>query len=387
MPGKCPCRSLFYKVFTGSGLAERPLRTSTDVGEWMQPFCNRYGNSYFKLPALGILGAAAGFLLGPGASGVNAKSAIVGGKSISIKDAPWQLLLEVDEGNGATALCGAVWIGERWVITAAHCVEDATTANASIYAGITRHSDAKKADRVRADRILANPDFPKTWKDIAVIHLASDITAPMAKPIPFATPADVKLGLTNPGTAIVATGWGGTNRDGNLADSLQMVKTTIHDTDKYVIEIAADGTGVNKGACGGDSGGPFVVKDAAGTGWIVAGLSSFITSYCGDPKSPSSYTRVSSFASWIQQNTGMATGGIADTPRMRAAYFTRPGRIHLDRAQRLDIAFVNAAGAVVGSTQGYFEAGDHDIKTPDQKAQGLSVDQGILFPRLQAVMP
>ncbi|GEM_PF-5378951 len=330
----------------------------------------------------GFFGLTFALIPGPGAGTLFAKTAIVGGKSISIKEAPWQLLFETDEGDGVTGHCGATWIGERWILTAAHCVENTVPSQVSVYAGITRNNEAKKSNAIKVDRIIANADFPKTWKDIAVVHLAADITNAIAKPVPFATLADVKAGLTDPGVKIMMTGWGGTNRNGDLADSLQSLTTTIHDTARYVIEIAADGSGLDRGSCGGDSGGPFVVRDASGTGWIVAGISSFIASYCGDPESPSSYTRVSSFASWIQQNTGMTTGGIAETPRLREPYFTQPyftpsGKLHLDQGRRVAVEFVNPTGAVVGSISGYYGAGDHQIM-----AQGLS--KGIYFPRLQA---
>jgi secreted trypsin-like serine protease len=310
-----------------------------------------------KLWFLGpVLGLAAALGL---SSTADAKSSIVGGHSVSITEAPWQLLFKVDEGGGLTGMCGAVWIGKRWAITAAHCVENATPANASIYAGITREREATDKTRVHVLHITANPEFPDTWKDIAVLELASDITSPLAKPVAFATPADVKMGLTSPGVEIRVTGWGGTNRNGELADSLQMLKTTIHDTDRYTIKIAADGSGIDRGACGGDSGGPFVVRDATGTGWIVAGLSSYITSYCGDPKSPSSYSRVSAFASWIQQNTGYFSVGTSDGQPGRQAFFTAPGRFRIQSAQAAELAILNLNGAVVRSERGVFAAGEH----------------------------
>lgn len=290
---------------------------------------------------------------------VAAKSAIVGGKSISITEAPYQLLMKVDEGNGATGMCGAVWIGKRWVLTAAHCVEDAAPERTSVYAGITRLKEAKPAIAMKVARIMANTEFPDTWKDIAVLELAQDIVSPLAKPIPYATPADARAGLTSPGKLVIATGWGGTNRDGDLADSLQSLRTAVADTQRYVISMVPRGTPKDAGSCGGDSGGPFVVRDAAGTGWIVAGLSSFITSYCGDPDSPSSYTRVSAFGSWIQQRTGLVTGGIDERAIIRTRYLTAPGRFHLDRARILDLQAVDAAGAVLFSSRRAWPAGDH----------------------------
>ena len=319
-----------------------------------------YFSNTVLLRICGILAGVAGLS--------QAKSAIVGGKSISIKDAPYQMYMRMDEGGGATGLCGAVWIGQRWVLTAAHCVEGAVADRTTLWAGITRTREAKETNALHVARIIANPEFPKTWKDVAVIELSQDVTSPLAKPIPFATVADSKAGLTSPGKLVIATGWGGTNRDGDLADSLQMLRTAVADTEKYVISMVPKGTPADAGSCGGDSGGPFVVRDAAGTGWIVAGLSSFITSYCGDPNSPSSYSRVSALSSWIIQNTGMTVGGIDPRGIIREPFLTASGRFHLDHPQRLELQVIDPAGAVLYTSRGYISAGDHPIPASGRAA-------------------
>lgn len=283
----------------------------------------------------------------------------MGGRSITIQQAPWQLLFLVDGGAGG--MCGAVWIGQRWVLTAAHCVEEATPDNSYVYAGITRQDEAVKANRIAIRRIVANPDFPDVWKDIAVMELAADITSPLARPIRFATAADARAGLTNPGVEVVATGWGGTNRDGDLADSLQSLTTKVADTARYEIRIAPKGNRPPQGACGGDSGGPCVVKDASGTGWILAGLSSYITSFCGDPGSPSTYTRVSGFTSWIQQMTGVVSGLQEAHAAARNPFFSGPGRITVGHGGYLQVTVLDFAGSVLGTSGRYFEAGEHPV--------------------------
>ena len=337
---------------------KKPLRHPDDGGNSMPHFRNTRAAGFWVV-LVSLAGTA------------QAKPNIVGGRSISITEAPYQLMFETHEGN-ATGLCGAVWIGARWVLTAAHCVENATPENASIYAGITRHKEATAANAIPVARIIANSEFPKTWKDIAVMELAKDITSPLAKPIAWATAADSKAGLTSPGKLVVATGWGGINKDGKLADSLQMLRTAVADTEKYVISMVPKGTTADAGSCGGDSGGPFVVRDAAGTGWIVAGLSSFITSFCGDRNSPSSYTRVSVFGDWIRQQTGMVTGGIDPrgiiAPLKHASLFTAPGRFHLDHAQTLELQVVDPAGAVLFASRGAYAAGEHAFPAASEAA-------------------
>ena len=153
-----------------------------------------------------------------------AQAGIVGGRSIGIGEAPWQLKLE----SGSTG-CGAAWLGGRWALTAAHCVEKAPASATAVWAGITRASEAHAGNRVPIRRILIHPGWRKVdWQDIALLELDADIVSPAARPIRFAAPADVAAGWTRPGAAVWVTGWGGVDRAVRLVDSLQGVASRVH---------------------------------------------------------------------------------------------------------------------------------------------------------------
>lgn len=319
-------------------------------------------NRFLLAGAIALSGAA-----------VHAKEAIVGGSDITIEEAPWQLLMLSNEEGGGTGNCGASWIGERWVITAAHCVEGNVAGDIEIYAGITKRSEARSTNRLKVARIISHPDYPKQWKDIAILELAQDVTSTKARPIRMASPKDVTAGATRPGATVMATGWGGVNRNGQLAETLQGVTSKVHDTTKYTINWAGLGGSLNVGSCGGDSGGPCVVKDALGVDWVLAGISSTISSYCGDPNSPSSYTRVSSFYTWVTGFTG--TPVTLQPPRAdgnNAVAFARSGRFTLRSSRNLEITVAGLDGSILGRTSRFYPAGEYPISAVHPAAEGAA---------------
>ncbi len=66
-------------------------------------------------------------------------------------------------------------------------------------------------------------------------------------------------------------------------------------------EICATGPPGGKDSCFGDSGGPLVVAaDGTPRGYVQVGVVSW-GPQCGNPLYPGVYTRVSSFADWINK--------------------------------------------------------------------------------------
>ncbi len=57
-----------------------------------------------------------------------------------------------------------------------------------------------------------------------------------------------------------------------------------------------------KDSCNGDSGGPAVVQQFAGSQMIQVGVVSFGSSVCGSSQRAGVYTKVADFLPWIEQN-------------------------------------------------------------------------------------
>src|SRR6185295_17206159 len=105
--------------------------------------------------------------------------------------------------------------GGRFALTAGHCVDSgATPAKCRVFAGISTRADTLAIAANPIKRILIHPEYvldlahANTMRDITILELATDVIAPLAKPIRYATAADVRAGLTNPGVACMASGWG-----------------------------------------------------------------------------------------------------------------------------------------------------------------------------------
>jgi secreted trypsin-like serine protease len=259
---------------------------------------------------------------------------IVGGTPAPEGKYPWQVRI-YGSMNDTIGFCGGSIIGEQWVLTAAHCLMD--TDAVVVGFGST---DRTKTTKIESEKIIVHPAYLTGEKaDIALIKLKSPI--PDAPSIGFTDPAKEQALLTA-GTKATVTGWGAiwdmqafnnaldvmagrrTVSERRLLDRMELeAPVKLHEVDIEVIEpntckavyqslqvpafsigdteICATGPQGGKDSCFGDSGGPLVVaaSDAA-RGYVQVGVVSW-GPQCGNPLYPGVYTRVSSFADWINK--------------------------------------------------------------------------------------
>lgn len=266
--------------------------------------------------ALMILLAAVTALMATGARAEPDTPTIVGGQEADPGEWPWQVAL-VSKGNdpGDGQFCGGALIGERWVLTAAHCVDTADTNSLDIVVGI---HDLVTVDagavRVALSQIVVHPGWSDVTKDndIALLKLAQPIAERArradALPIAYSKLPPASIGALV-GVDATVTGWG--NRSSNGQD----FPARLHEV---VVPIIANADCQNaysnltdnmlcaglpqggKDSCQGDSGGPLVVAD--GSNWQQAGIVSFGIG-CALPDFPGVYTRVSRYIDWIRSYT------------------------------------------------------------------------------------
>ncbi|KAG5837597.1 hypothetical protein ANANG_G00241010 [Anguilla anguilla] len=241
---------------------------------------------------------------------------IVGGQNAEVGEWPWQVSLHVKNSGH---VCGASLINDRWLVTAAHCVQDNAKIKYSqpgtweAYLGLHKQGEMEKTTEKRnIKRVIPHPYYNSYTfdNDIALMELASPVTLGQSiKPV--CLPSDTHDFPA--GKNVWITGWGATREGGYGAPVLQKAEVRIINDTICNNLMAGQITsrmlcaGVLSGgvdACQGDSGGPLSAKDVNSGRVFLAGVVSWGDG-CARRNKPGIYTRVTKFRAWIKENTGV----------------------------------------------------------------------------------
>ncbi len=249
------------------------------------------------------------------------RPSIVGGAPAQQGAWPWQVRLSITTHEG-TFLCGGSLLSDQWVLTAAHCIEDAgatvSPANITVRAGSLQQDSGGVVMGV--GRVIKHHAYEPvtTDNDIALLRLSSPL--PLSKTIspiaPLSASQEQQLAAAN--TLATVTGWGTTSPGGTASATLMQAQVPLISMSDCANQ-SAYGSGQlsdnmicagykqgGKDACQGDSGGPLVVPNGQG-GHVLAGIVSWGES-CAAPDYPGIYTRVANYQPWLQTHTQLALG-------------------------------------------------------------------------------
>ncbi|XP_040583177.1 CLIP domain-containing serine protease B4 isoform X1 [Lepeophtheirus salmonis] len=269
------------------------------------------------------------------------KSRIVGGRDALLGQFPAIANIGYERRHpkygallGIVYECGGVLIGERYVLTAAHCIEGIpkgrrgpVTVRLGEY-DLTKARDcsggicAPEAQNFGVEEVVTHPNYtghPNLLNDIALIRLdKSYIENGFVNAIclPFEDNFErTYMGKTERPFIFVA-GWGATDRRGRkFPKVLQYLELDIFPFDKCKDIYQSYGSNLSEGntqlcaggdmgrdSCGGDSGSSLMLEDRSTGTWTTIGVVSFGPRRCGQKGVPAIYTKVDQFLNWILDN-------------------------------------------------------------------------------------
>ncbi|XP_051256528.1 coagulation factor IXb [Dicentrarchus labrax] len=250
----------------------------------------------------------------------NTDQRIVGGNEAIVGEIPWQVALMSHSAvlQRAEPFCGGSLLSELWVITAAHCLTQASIAKRSFFVRVGEH-DVSKEEGPERDYLVEKQhthhmyDFNKSPynHDIALLKLASPVELSYQRRPICLGPKDFIENLLRESSSSLVSGWGRLKFLGLEATKLQKLEvpyvdrtlckqSSRHHVTRYM--FCAGFQSEQKDSCQGDSGGPHATN-YKGT-WFLTGIVSWGEECAKDGKY-GIYTRVSRYYPWISQTTGI----------------------------------------------------------------------------------
>ncbi|EIQ7474158.1 serine protease [Vibrio parahaemolyticus] len=196
---------------------------------------------------------------------------IIGGEPANTSD--WKFIASLVRKGQPTSIghfCGGSFLGGKYVLTAAHCVEGLNADDLDIVLGLYDQNRESQAQRIAVNNIYSHTAYNShtTNNDIALIELEHSVDSAT---IDLATPE--VLDSVRVGDKLHVAGWGNTSTTDRVYPTvLQQVdleyvdRATCQNLSGNYSNVSDDGICAGyywggKDSCQGDSGGPLIVDD------------------------------------------------------------------------------------------------------------------------------
>ncbi|ELA8091545.1 TPA: trypsin-like serine protease [Vibrio parahaemolyticus] len=196
---------------------------------------------------------------------------IIGGEPANTSD--WKFIASLVRKGQPTSIghfCGGSFLGGKYVLTAAHCVEGLNADDIDIVLGLDDQNNESQARRIAVNNIYSHDEYNSntTNNDIALIELEHSVDSAT---IDLATPE--VLDSVRVGDKLHVAGWGNTSTTDRVYPTvLQQVdleyvdRATCQNLPGNYSNVSDDGICAGyywggKDSCQGDSGGPLIVDD------------------------------------------------------------------------------------------------------------------------------
>ncbi|MFA0131230.1 trypsin-like serine protease [Vibrio splendidus] len=242
---------------------------------------------------------------------------IINGKEATQENWPFMAALVSRNVNAYDGqFCGASFIGERYVLTAAHCVKGNGREDLDVVIGVSNLSASQAAQhRYAVDNIYVHEYYNSvaTGNDIAIIELVEK----PAESVVNLVDGYVR-GNLNDGQMLTVMGWGDQDASDGYSSKSELYQVNVPLVNQYQCNtvpysgyssIGSDAfcAGYSDGgydSCQGDSGGPIVVS-TNGT-YEQLGIVSWGKG-CAEANAYGVYTNISHFDDWIdEQQSGLS---------------------------------------------------------------------------------